>query len=133
MIRKATLALFCCFWTTPARAQFDLLLKGGNLIDPKNNINQLMDLAIVEGKVAAVAPNLDATRARKTIDLKGLYVTPGLVDLHTHLFNTPGLAGVWAGDSSVSADAFSFRTGVTTMVDAGSAGWRKNTKTSSWA
>ena len=47
MIRKATLALFCCFWTAPARAQFDLLLKGGHLIDPKNNINQNMDLAIL--------------------------------------------------------------------------------------
>ncbi|PYU90805.1 MAG: amidohydrolase/deacetylase family metallohydrolase [Acidobacteria bacterium] len=124
MIRKATLLLFCWFWTIPALAQFDLLLKGGHLIDPKNNINQRMDLAILDGKVAAVAPNLEATLARRAIDLKGLYVTPGLVDLHTHLFNTPGLAGVWAGDSSVSADAFSFRTGVTTMVDAGSAGWR---------
>ena len=113
-----------CFLTMPARAQYDLLLKGAHVIDPKNNINQPMDLAIADGKVAAVAANLEASRARKTIDLKGLYLTPGLVDLHTHLFNTPGLAGAWAGDSSVSADAFSFRTGVTTMVDAGSAGWR---------
>jgi dihydroorotase len=113
-----------CFLTMPARAQYDLLLKGAHVIDPKNNINQPMDLAIADGKVAAVAASIEASRAQKTIDLRGLYLTPGLIDLHTHLFNTPGLAGVWAGDSSVSADAFSFRTGVTTMVDAGSAGWR---------
>src|SRR5436190_22876758 len=78
------------FWflTMSARAQYELLLKGAHVIDPKNNINQPMDLAIADGKVAAVAANLEASRAKRTIDLKGLYLTPGLVDLHTHLFNT---------------------------------------------
>ncbi|MEZ5367308.1 MAG: amidohydrolase/deacetylase family metallohydrolase [Bryobacterales bacterium] len=56
--------------------------------------------------------------------MNGLYVTPGLIDLHVHVFHTTGIAGAWAGDNSVQPDAFSFRTGVTTMVDAGSSGWR---------
>ncbi len=110
--------------TLPAAAQYDLLLKGGHLIDPKNNINTRMDVAVTNGLVAAVGASLDPARARRTLDVAGLYVTPGLVDLHTHLFSTTGIRDAWAGDSSVSPDAFSFRTGVTTMVDAGSSGWR---------
>lgn len=107
-----------------ARAQYDLLLKGGHVIDPRNNINGLRDVAIRDGKIAAVAPVIEASAARRTIDLNGLYVTPGLVDLHTHLFATTGIKGAWAGDDSVLPDGFSFRTGVTTMVDAGSSGSR---------
>ena len=105
-------------------AQHELLLKGGRLIDPKNNIDAPMDIAVSGGKIAAVGPNLDPRQASRTIDIAGLYLTPGLVDLHTHLFHTTGIRDAWAGDSSVSPDAFSFRTGVTTMVDAGSSGWR---------
>jgi dihydroorotase len=83
-----------------------------------------MDVAIQDGKIAAVGANLDASKARRSVELRGLFLSPGLVDLHTHLYHTTGLAGAWAGDNSVSPDAFSFRTGVTTMVDAGSSGWR---------
>ena len=104
--------------------RFDLILKGGHLIDPRNNINARMDLAVNQGKVAEVAASIDSSRARKTIDVTGLTVTPGLLDLHTHLFITPGISDAWAGNESVQPDAFSFRTGVTTMVDAGSSGWR---------
>jgi dihydroorotase len=74
--------------------------------------------------VAAVASDLPASQAQKVIDLTGLYVVPGLVDIHTHLYATSGMRDAWAGDNSVLPDSFSFRTGVTTMVDAGSAGWR---------
>jgi dihydroorotase len=109
---------------TPAYAQYDLLLKGGHVIDPKNNIDGLRDVAIQAGKIAEVSAAIDAARARKTIDASGLYVTPGLVDMHTHLFHTTGVRDAWAGDNSVQPDAFSFRSGVTTMVDAGSSGWR---------
>ena len=104
--------------------QYDLLLKGGHIIDPKNNINGRMDVAITGNHVAAVNANIDPAQARKTINLDGLYVTPGLVDIHTHLYTSSGMPNAWAGDSSVQPDSFSFRTGVTTMVDAGSAGWR---------
>jgi dihydroorotase len=109
---------------TPAFAQYDLLLKGGHVIDPRNDIDGVRDVAVQAGKIAAVEPSIDPSRARKTIDVSGLYVTPGLVDIHTHLFHTTGIPDAWAGDNSVQPDAFSFRSGVTTMVDAGSSGWR---------
>ena len=105
-------------------AQYDLLLKGGHVIDPKNSVDARRDVAIQNGRIAAVEPEIDPSRARTVIDVSGLYVTPGLVDIHTHLFHTTGVKDAWAGDNSVAPDAFSFRTGVTTMVDAGSSGWR---------
>ncbi len=106
------------------QAQYDLVLKGGHVIDPGNAIDRQMDVAITGDKIAAVAPEINASDAKKLVDVHGLYVTPGLVDIHTHLFYTTGAAGAWAGDLGVQPDAFSFRTGVTTMVDAGSSGWR---------
>ena len=104
--------------------QYDLVLKGGHVIDPKNGIDARMDIAVQGGKIAAVQPSIDATAGRLVIDVAGLYVTPGLIDLHVHVFHTTNVPGAWAGDSSVAPDSFSFRTGVTTMVDAGSAGYR---------
>ena len=103
---------------------FDLLLKGGHLIDPANGIDGPRDLAISGGKVAAVDADIPTERARSTIQVDDLYVTPGLVDIHVHLYATPGNRGAWAGDNSILPDGFSFRTGVTTMVDTGSAGCR---------
>src|SRR5438309_2363803 len=120
MMRHALLLLLL----TPAFAQYDLLLKGGHVIDPRNNIDGLRDVAIQAGEIAEVSAAIDPSRARKIIDASGLYITPGLVDIHTHLFHTTNIRDAWAGDNSVDPDAFSFRSGVTTMVDAGSSGWR---------
>lgn len=106
------------------RPAYDLILKGGHVIDPKNGIDAVLDIAVRDGKIAVVAKNLAPSAARRTVDVSGLYVTPGLVDIHTHLFHTTGIPNAWAGDNSVAPDSFSFRTGVTTMVDAGSSGWR---------
>lgn len=103
---------------------FDLLLKGGHLIDPWNNLDGPMDLGLADGKVAAVDRNLPAAQARQVLDVAGMYVVPGLVDIHVHTYATPGHRDAWAGDNAVLPDGFSFRTGVTTMVDTGSAGWR---------
>ena len=107
-----------------AQPKYDLLLKGGHVIDRRNNIDAPMDVAIAGGKIAAVAPTLDAAAAREVVDVSGLYVTPGLIDIHVHVYATTGMRNAWAGDNSVLPDGFSFRTGVTTMVDAGSSGWR---------
>jgi dihydroorotase len=98
---------------------YDLLLKGGHVIDPKNNIDSVMDVAVASGKIARVAPNIDPKQAKRVADVKGLYVTPGLIDMHVHVY-------IWTrpGGEAVQPDAFSFRSGVTTMVDAGSTGWR---------
>ncbi|HUQ94117.1 MAG TPA: amidohydrolase/deacetylase family metallohydrolase [Bryobacteraceae bacterium] len=107
-------ALAC---TLAAQQKFDLLLKGGHVIDPKNNINRVMDVAIANRKIARVADNIAVSDARKTVDVSGLYVTPGLIDLHAHVYIWPE-----PGGEAVQADAHSFRSGVTTMVDAGSTG-----------
>lgn len=105
---------------------YDLILRNGHLIDPKNGLNGRFDVAVSNGRIAAVAASIDAagTDPDKVLDVSGLYITPGLVDIHAHVFFTGGVPGAWAGDNSVQPDAFSFRTGVTTMVDAGSSGWR---------
>jgi dihydroorotase len=103
---------------------YDLLLKGGHVIDPKNAINRVMDVAISGGKIARVAENIPATEGRRIADVKGLYVTPGLIDIHVHVYAGTGLRRVYTGDQSVYPDGFSFRAGVTTMVDAGTAGHR---------
>jgi dihydroorotase len=105
-----------------AQAEYDLLLQGGHVIDAKNKISGRRDVAIKSGKIAAVEPNIPASKARKVVDAGGMYVTPGLVDLHVHVFSGDGRE--YMGVSSVSPDDHSFRSGVTTMVDAGSSGWR---------
>jgi dihydroorotase len=104
--------------------EYDLLLKGGHLIDPKNKISGLRDVAILDGKVAKVAASIPASSARQMADVKGLYVTPGLVDLHVHVYAGTGIRQAYTGDLSVYPDPMSFRSGVTTMVDAGTAGHR---------
>lgn len=104
--------------------QFDLVLKGGHLIDPQNGIDAPKDIGITGKVIAAVATDLPTEGTRQVIDASGLYVTPGLVDIHIHAYATAGYRDTWAGDNSILPDGFSFRTGVTTMVDTGSAGWR---------
>jgi len=120
-----TLAILVLLLAAPAQAQqYDLLLKGGHVIDPKNGIDGPMDVAIADGKIARVASDIPAADAERVIDVSGLYVTPGLIDIHTHVFvgSTPGRFA--DGFSSVSPDDFTFRSGVTTVVDAGTSGWR---------
>ena len=104
--------------------QYDLLLKGGHLIDAKNDISGVRDVAVKDGKVAAVEETIDPAKAYKTVDVSGLYVTPGLIDIHTHVYTGTGERGSYAGDHSVYPDGFTFRVGVTTVVDVGGSGWR---------
>ncbi|MBM3726232.1 MAG: amidohydrolase/deacetylase family metallohydrolase [Acidobacteria bacterium] len=102
---------------------YDLLIQGGHVIDPKNGINRRMDVAVKGGEVARVAESIPAAEARRVANAAGLYVTPGLIDIHVHVYAGTGGKAL-TGDSSVYPDGFSFRTGVTTMVDAGTSGWR---------
>lgn len=97
--------------------QYDLLLKNGHTIDPLNNIDGKADVAITDGKIAAVGPDIDPALARKVVDVSGLYVTPGIIDIHVHVYHTREPEGL-----SVMADSHSFKSGVTTMVDTGTAG-----------
>ena len=108
----------------PAKQRYDLLLKGGHVIDPRNGISAVRDVAIADGKIAEVAARIDAAQAFKVVDVAGLYVTPGLVDIHVHVYAGTGEAGSYAGDNSLYPDGFTLRSGVTTVVDAGCAGWR---------
>ena len=110
------------FAQTPA---IDILLKGGHVIDPKNSIDSKMDIAITDGKISQVAPAIDGKNAKNVIDVTGMYVTPGLIDMHVHVFyGTDKGSYIANGWDAVPPDGFTFRAGVTTVVDAGSAGWR---------
>lgn len=105
--------------------QIDLLLKGGHVIDPKNKINAKMDVAVIAGKIFRVAADIPANTARKTVNVTGLYVTPGLIDIHGHVFHgTEADHYLSNGLDALPPDGFTFRSGVTTIVDAGGAGWR---------
>src|SRR5229473_5041457 len=110
--------------TAMAQSQYDLLLKDGHVVDAKNQVNAVRDVAIQNGRIAEVASNIDPTKAAKVVDVSGLYVTPGLVDIHVHVYASTGVRGAYSGDNSVYPDGFTLRSGVTTVVDAGSSGWR---------
>jgi dihydroorotase len=104
---------------------YSTIIKGGHVIDPKNNIDDVMDIAIKDGKIALVAKGIDPQEGKQVIDAMGLFVTPGLIDMHVHVYyGTRYDQALMNGESSVSPDAFSFRAGVTTFVDAGCSGWR---------
>jgi len=122
----ATLAL-----TSLSAAQgpaYDLLLKSGHVIDPANNVDAVLDVAITNGKIAAVGKDIPASQAKKLIDVTGLYVTPGLIDIHYHIGHggapldwfTPE-ARVHQQPLGILAD-WALTSGVTTIVDAGTAG-----------
>jgi dihydroorotase len=105
--------------------QYAIVIKNGHLIDPKNNINALMDIAVNDGKIISVAKNIDEKLATQVVDAKGMYVMPGLIDIHTHVFyGTEPDHAYSNGNQSIIPDGFTFRTGITTIVDAGGSGWR---------
>lgn len=116
------LLLFLSASTLNGQQKYDLLLKNGYVIDPKSKISEQRDVAVSGGKIAAVERSIDASTAAKVVDVNGLYVTPGLIDIHVHVYAGTGMKA-YTGDLSVYPDGFSFRSCVTTMADAGSSGW----------
>jgi dihydroorotase len=119
-----TTLLLLAGYTAPAQ-QYSLLIKGGHVIDPRNNIDAVMDIAVAGDTIAAVAPAIDAAQAKMVIEARGLYVTPGLIDMHAHHFaGTEPDRYLSNSFKAVPPDGFTFRCGVTTVVDAGSAGWK---------
>ena len=114
-------------WPILARPppRYDLLLKGGHVIDAKNNIDAVRDVAVKDGKIAAVAANIDRGAGSERRSTSPDSTSRPGSSTCTCMSSTHRLIpGAWAGDNSVQADLISFRTGVTTMVDAGSSGWR---------
>jgi len=104
--------------------EIDILIKGGHVVDVKNNIDTLSDVSIADGKIVQVAPQISDKYAKKVIDASGLYVVPGLIDPHTHVFVGSKSRKFADGNYSLSPDDFTFKAGVTTVVDAGTSGWR---------
>lgn len=102
---------------------YELVIKGAQVIDPANSRNGKMDVAINAGKIAKVAPDISEPAAQ-VINAAGLYLTPGFIDPHTHVFVGTEAGQFANGVNSVSPDDFTFRSGVTTVVDAGTSGWR---------
>ena len=124
-LKKFTLVLTTFYSSFNLSAQtVDILIKNGHVIDPKNKIDAVMDVAIVNGRISEVASKISNT-AKKTIDATGLYVVPGLIDIHGHhYFGTQPDSYLSDGFSALPPDGFTFRSGVTTVVDAGGSGWR---------
>jgi dihydroorotase len=141
------------FAATAGAQPYTLLIKNGFLIDPASNRHDTLDIAICDNRIVKIAKHIDPRYAKKTLDAQGLIVCPGLIDIHTHVFFGPGPVGketasvggeappagketapaseaadgdleYAGGPEALHPDSFSFRTGVTTVVDAGSSGWR---------
>lgn len=144
-----------------AQRPYSIIIKGGHVIDPKNNIDEIMDIAVIsaraaqparpaqearpaqgdiparpaqparpatprqESKIALVAKNIDPDLAAQVVNAQGMYVVPGLIDLHTHVFYGPNKDNYLSdGSVAVLPDGYTFKAGVTTVVDAGGAGWK---------
>ena len=124
------MALLTILWTGLQAQQsqsdkpYSIVIKGGHVIDPKNNINTVMDVAIKDGKIAMLAKNIDVAQGVQVVNAKGMYVTPGLIDLHVHFFWGHDGSAYMNAPSSLPPDGFTFPAGVTTAVDAGSPGWK---------
>src|SRR5438552_9043724 len=108
--------------------RYDLLLKGGHVIDPANHLDAVMDVAVLKDKIAAVEKDIPASQAGKVVNASGLYVTPGLIDIHFHIGHGGAPLNWFTPEGrthtapyGIPAD-IALQAGVTTMVDAGSSG-----------
>jgi dihydroorotase len=124
-IRACVLALgLAGLASAQAAPEYDFLIKGGHVVDPKNGLSAVRDVAIKDGRIAAVEQNIPASRASKTVDASGLHVTPGLIDIHVHVYPGEKKHDYAGGGWGLYPDGFTLRNCVTTAADAGSAGWR---------
>jgi dihydroorotase len=126
--RRGVVVALIAIASVALRAQapeFDVLIRGGHVIDPRNGVDAVMDVAVAGGKIALVAANIAPPRARTVANASGLYVVPGLIDIHAHVFWGHDEESQYSdGYSAVQPDSHSFRAGVTTLVDVGGAGWK---------
>lgn len=119
------LLVFCFSHGITKSQTYDIVIKGGHVIDPKNSVDEIMDVAIADGKIALVAKDISETDGKKVVNARDMYVTPGIIDMHVHVFHgTHAGQDYMNGPNAVAPDGFTFRAGVTTVVDAGSSGMR---------
>ena len=126
-MKKIVISVLCmvAFLFNTSAQSYSIVIKGGLVIDPKNGVNEIMDIAIQDGKIASVAKNINATGAAQVVNAKGLIVSPGLIDIHGHVFaGTQPDHYLSDGNSALMPDGYTFRVGVTTIVDCGGAGWK---------
>jgi dihydroorotase len=125
-MRLPAITLFLFAFCAQIRAQpYALLIRGGYVIDPKTALHDTLDVAVQNGRIVRMAKSIDPRQAAKIIDARGEIVCPGLIDLHTHVFFGSDRQTEYAGGTEdVIPDNFAPREGVTTVVDAGSSGWR---------
>src|SRR5580658_868270 len=125
-LQKECIFLFLSFWVQMVLAQhYSIVIKGGRVIDTKNHINDTLDIGIQNGEIINIGKNIDPAEAGYVVNARGMYVIPGLIDIHTHVFyGTRNGPNYCDGTESAIPDSFSFRSGITTIVDAGSSGWR---------
>ena len=116
MNRRTFLGAAAAVASAQTQRRYDLLIRNGEVRDPGRGVNRKADVAVQDGKIAAVEGSIAPDRAWDVIDAKGLYVTPGLIDLHTHCYWGPTALGI-------QADPIAARSGTTTWVDAGTFGW----------
>jgi dihydroorotase len=123
---KILLLIISLMFTGLIKGQrYDIVIKGGHVIDPRNNIDELMDVAVKDGKIVMIAKNVEGKDGIQVVNASGMYITPGLIDIHVHVFNGTNLDQQYMnGPNAIPPDGFTFRVGVTTVVDAGCAGWR---------
>lgn len=118
-----SLALFLGY--SISAQEYDIIIKNGHVIEIKNDINRVMDVAVKNGKIAEVSRTIKANQGKQVIDASGMLVTPGLIDIHGHVFfGTKSDQYLSNAFAAVPPDGFTFRSGVTTIVDAGSSGWK---------
>ena len=108
-----TLVFFLLFCLSISSQDYDLLIKNGHVIDVKNQIDDVYDIAISKNKIVALEKKINKNKSKRVIDASGFIVVPGLIDIHSHNFH-----------GTIPPDGFSFRSGITTIVDVGGAGWR---------
>ena len=101
---------------------YDLILKGGHVIDPANQIDEVTDVAIKDGRIARVRKSIPLADGEAVVDVAGLLVTPGLIDIHVHAYTGRLNGGPGSFVASLNADAHFLNSGVTTCVDTGTAG-----------
>lgn len=117
-MKRINLLVFGIFITGISYAQaqndsklYGIIISGGHLIDPKNQIDEPMDIAVNDGKIALIAKQIDPEKATQVVDAKGMFISPGLIDIHSRL-------------GSNLPDGYTLRVGVTTIADAGDADWQ---------